>query len=73
MDATNRTNEPYTGPSLAVMSFEVVDGDVDWVRNWPSPISFHSAGGNKLPCDPDNLIKVDDSEMFTMWGLTYKK
>eukprot|EP00961_Rhodomonas_salina_P040944 550595-Rhodomonas_salina.1 len=21
-DATNRTNEPYTGPSLAVMSFE---------------------------------------------------
>ena len=69
--ATNMTNEPYEGPSMAVMSFNVADNDLDWVRNWPSPISYHSCYGNKLPCDPDNLTHADDSQMFPMSGLTY--
>ena len=70
-EATNQTNEPYEGPSMAVMSFDVHSNDLDWVRNWPSPIAYHSCNGNKLPCDPDNLTHADDSQMFVMSGLTY--
>jgi hypothetical protein len=69
---TNATHEPYQGPSMAVMSFEVDEHDAEWVRNWPSPISYHSNAGNSLPCDPDNFVKMSDRDVFTMWGLTYR-
>ena len=72
-EATNATGEPYQGPSMAVMSFPVQSDDIDWVRNWPSPVSFHSSSGGKLPCDPDNLLSVNDTDMFPMWSATYKE
>lgn len=70
--ATNSTNEPYQGPSMAVMSFPVVPHDPEWLRNWPSPISFHSSAGNSLPCDPENLVSALDSDTFTMLGAMYR-
>ena len=72
-EATNATGEPYQGASMAVMSFPVQEDDFDWVRNWPSPIAFHSSAEGKLPCDPDNIMSVNAPDMFPMWSATYKE
>eukprot|EP00961_Rhodomonas_salina_P296924 3936779-Rhodomonas_salina.1 len=69
---THATNEPYQGPSMAVMSFDVSDEDLDWKRNWPSPITFHQAKG-RLPVDAENLGFFDADQVFMLDTSTYQK
>eukprot|EP00961_Rhodomonas_salina_P269493 3640991-Rhodomonas_salina.1 len=70
--ATHATNEPYQGPSMAVMSFDVVEGDTEWKRNWPSPITFHQEKG-RLPVDAEQLGFFDADQVFCLNGVTYRQ
>lgn len=61
-------NEPYTGPSMIVMTFPVNEENEKWRRNWPSPIAWDTTDPMAYCIDPESNthFKTDDTHcVFT--------
>lgn len=67
--ATKNLTEPYDGPSMMVMAFDVDSNEKDWKKNWPSPIAFYDhkgMEGDKFCLDPENIFDVSGSALQQM-------